>query len=103
MGESGDPIGTPNVCLYTLLLNEKYVDERTHSIAFKNSVNGIFILSLICFHRILILLNAKSVGTLIHKETTSNAKKKLKIYKMLSLIVIKCFYKCFLKIYKMLL
>jgi len=39
IGDIGESMGTPNFCLYILLLNEKKVESRTIFTAFINSIN----------------------------------------------------------------
>lgn len=40
MGDKGEPIGVPKVCLYIMLLKIKRVEFKTSLTAFKNSDSG---------------------------------------------------------------
>ena len=43
IGDNGDPIGVPCVCLKIVLLKEKNVDDNTNFTANRNSSSGIFV------------------------------------------------------------
>jgi len=51
MGDKGEPMGTPKVCLNVKLLNVKKVKVKTNLIAIINSVKGRQVLCSIKLHR----------------------------------------------------
>jgi len=71
MGDKGDPIGIPKICLYIILLNVKYVQDSTNLIAIKKSFLGIFVNCFMCTHLLLIPSIARSKGTLGNNTVTS--------------------------------
>ena len=60
MGEKGEPIGVPNVCLYIALLNLKNTEDDINSIAHINSVLGINVCCSMYCHLLLILSMIRS-------------------------------------------
>lgn len=71
IGDKGDPIGELKVCLYIILLNVKKVEFKTSLIAFKNSDSGKPQTSRMKHHLFETLKRAKSIGTFVNKETSS--------------------------------
>ena len=72
MGDKGEPMGVPYICLYVRLLKLKNVELRTSLTPIRNSFLGIDVPPEILFHLLDKLSNANSMGTLVNKETTSN-------------------------------
>jgi len=65
-------MGVPKICLYVMLLNEKYVELRINLTAPMNSTMVIGVLSEIRFPLLTMLCMAKSDGTFVKSEITSS-------------------------------
>lgn len=71
MGDSGEPIGAPNFCLYMFLLKVKKVEFRISETAPRNSFLGMSHLFARYLHFLERISRATSVGILVKSETAS--------------------------------
>jgi len=70
--DGGALMKVPKICLYVMLLNEKYIELRISLTASMNSTEVIEVLLEIRFHLFTMLCMAKSVGIFVKSEITSS-------------------------------
>jgi len=72
IGDRGEPMGVPKICLYIILLKVKNVESIIKFKALMKCSIGIFVLFAMNDHLLFILSTTNSVGPLIKSETTSS-------------------------------